>query len=91
MPWGKHLKKVRVPLRKIDYFALWAGQIAGGDKRGKQSSALLVVREGWSYGGLTDRFHDLRVDDHHPPFRNWKEFTIYIARFSHAGWVIGLK
>ena len=47
--------------------SLLAGQEAGGDKRGRQSAALLVVREGWGYGGLTDRFRDLRVDDHPTP------------------------
>ena len=49
--------------------ALHAGQQAGGDKRGKQSAALLVVKEGWGYGGLTDRFRDLRVDDHPSPIK----------------------
>ena len=43
--------------------ALKAGQAAGGDKRGMQSAALLVVREGWGYAGLNDRYRDLRVDD----------------------------
>ncbi len=47
--------------------ALRAGQKAGGDRRGRQSAALLVVREGWGYAGLTDRFRDLRVDDHTRP------------------------
>jgi len=44
--------------------ALDAGQEAGGDSRGKQSAALLVVREGGGYGGDNDRVLDLRVDDH---------------------------
>ena len=47
--------------------ALKAGQEAGGDRRGRQSAALLVVREGWGYGGLTDRFRDIRVDEHETP------------------------
>jgi uncharacterized Ntn-hydrolase superfamily protein len=47
--------------------ALEAGQAAGGDKRGMQSAALLVVREGWGYAGLNDRYRDLRVDDHPNP------------------------
>jgi uncharacterized Ntn-hydrolase superfamily protein len=51
--------------RLID--ALEAAQRAGGDKRGMQSAALLIVHEGWGYGGLTDRFRDLRVDDHPKP------------------------
>ncbi len=49
--------------------ALDAGQQAGGDSRGRQSSALLVVREGGGYGGDNDRVMDLRVDDHPEPIR----------------------
>jgi uncharacterized Ntn-hydrolase superfamily protein len=49
--------------------ALDAGQGAGGDSRGKQSAALLVVREGGGYGGDNDRLLDLRVDDHPEPIR----------------------
>ena len=47
--------------------SLRAGQKAGGDKRGRQSAALLVVRKGWGYGGLNDLFRDIRVDDHPTP------------------------
>jgi uncharacterized Ntn-hydrolase superfamily protein len=47
--------------------ALQAGQAAGGDSRGMQSAALLVVREGGGYGGWSDRLLDLRVDDHRQP------------------------
>jgi uncharacterized Ntn-hydrolase superfamily protein len=47
--------------------ALAAGQAAGGDSRGQESAALLVVRERGGYGGFNDRFIDLRVDDHPQP------------------------
>ncbi|MGL4611727.1 MAG: DUF1028 domain-containing protein [Trueperaceae bacterium] len=47
--------------------ALQAGDDVGGDKRGKQSAALLVVREKGGYGGFDDRYLDLRVDDHSTP------------------------
>lgn len=47
--------------------ALAAGQAAGGDRRGQQSAALLVVRERGGYGGFNDRYLDLRVDDHPQP------------------------
>lgn len=47
--------------------ALAAGQAAGGDSRGQEAAALLVVREGGGYGGFNDRFIDLRVDDHPRP------------------------
>lgn len=47
--------------------ALRAGDEAGGDRRGRQSAALLVVREGAGYGGDDDVAVDLRVDDHVTP------------------------
>jgi uncharacterized Ntn-hydrolase superfamily protein len=47
--------------------ALFAGQAAGGDTRGQQSAALLVVQEGSGYGGFNDRYIDLRVDDAEKP------------------------
>jgi uncharacterized Ntn-hydrolase superfamily protein len=49
--------------------ALEAGQAAGGDARGMQSAALLVVREKGGYAGLNDRYIDIRVDDAENPFR----------------------
>lgn len=47
--------------------ALAAGDAAGGDRRGRESAALYVARAGGSYGGLLDRYIDLRVDDHPDP------------------------
>ncbi|MCR8501429.1 MAG: DUF1028 domain-containing protein [Crenarchaeota archaeon] len=52
--------------------ALEAGDNAGGDRRGKQSAAILVVKEGGGYGGYTDRYVDLRVDDHPDPVNELK-------------------
>jgi uncharacterized Ntn-hydrolase superfamily protein len=49
--------------------ALAAGQAAGGDKRGRQAAGVLVVRENGGYGGRTDRYLDLRVDDDPEPIR----------------------
>ncbi|MEO8294954.1 MAG: DUF1028 domain-containing protein [Gemmatimonadota bacterium] len=43
--------------------ALHAGQAGGGDKRGMQSAALLVVRKNGGYLGANDRFIDIRVYD----------------------------
>ncbi len=51
------------------YAALMAGDAAGGDSRGRQSAAMLVVKEGAGYGGYTDRAIDIRVDDHPDPFK----------------------
>lgn len=55
------------PLAERLLKALNAGQAAGGDSRGMQSAALLVVKEAGGYGGYNDRFIDLRVDDHPSP------------------------
>lgn len=49
--------------------ALDKAQNAGGDKRGRQSAALLVVKEKGSYGGYNDRYIDLRVDDDAEPIK----------------------
>jgi len=55
--------------------ALMAGQEAGGDSRGRQSAAVLVVREGGGYGGGNDRYLDLRVDDDPYPIRKLKKLV----------------
>jgi uncharacterized Ntn-hydrolase superfamily protein len=55
------------PLARRLLAALAAGDAAGGDKRGRQSAALLVVSDGAGYAGLDDIAVDLRVDDHHEP------------------------
>ena len=47
--------------------SLQAGQDAGGDRRGRQSAALLVVRAHAGYAGVNDRYIDLRVEDHQTP------------------------
>lgn len=47
--------------------ALAAGDQAGGDRRGRQGSALRVWRAGAAYGGVLDIAIDLRVDDHRTP------------------------
>jgi len=46
---------------------LAAAQAAGGDSRGQQSAALLVVERSGGYAGLSDVLVDLRVDDHELP------------------------
>jgi uncharacterized Ntn-hydrolase superfamily protein len=68
--------------------ALLAGQEAGGDRRGRQSAALLVVREGGSYGGFIDRYIDLRVDDHPTPIQELRRLLrlqrLYFGRSQEA-------
>jgi uncharacterized Ntn-hydrolase superfamily protein len=64
------------PLSKRLLEALAAGQAAGGDSRGQQSAALLVVREGGGYGGFNDRMIDLRVDDHPQPIQELQRLLL---------------
>ena len=47
--------------------SLAAAQAAGGDSRGQQSAALLVVERDGGYASLSDTLVDLRVDDHETP------------------------
>jgi uncharacterized Ntn-hydrolase superfamily protein len=61
--WQSHTD---LPLAGRLLAALAAGDEAGGDRRGRQSAALLVVRPGAGYGG-DDTEIDLRVDDHTDP------------------------
>jgi len=50
---------------------LKAGDAAGGDKRGRQSAAILVVRKKSGPNGFGDRWIDLRVEITRNPLRNW--------------------
>jgi len=63
----KAFLETRGTLARRLFAALAAGDAAGGDARGRQSAALLVARAGGGYGGYTDRYIDLRVDDHAAP------------------------
>jgi len=64
--------------------ALRAGDAAGGDRRGRQSAALLLVAKGMGYGGTSDVMVDLRVDDHPDPVtelaRLMAMHTLYFER-----------
>jgi len=68
--------------------ALEAGDAAGGDRRGKESAALLVVRKNAGYGGVGDRWVDLRVDDHPEPVRELRRLlevhTLYFGETDPA-------
>jgi uncharacterized Ntn-hydrolase superfamily protein len=60
-------EKAEGPLAWRLMAALEAGDQAGGDKRGKQSAAILIVRKGFGPNRIGDRMIDLRVDDHKDP------------------------
>jgi uncharacterized Ntn-hydrolase superfamily protein len=55
------------PLAERLLECLAAAQAAGGDRRGQQSAALLVVEKDGGYAGLSDSLVDLRVDDNAQP------------------------
>jgi uncharacterized Ntn-hydrolase superfamily protein len=71
--------------------ALEAADAVGGDARGKQSAALVVVRAGAGYLGDTDLAVDLRVDDHPEPVqelrRLWGLHGFYFPRPEHLDFV----
>jgi uncharacterized Ntn-hydrolase superfamily protein len=64
--------------------SLAAGQEAGGEKRGMESAALLVVRPEGGYGGNNDRWLDLRVDHSVSPIEELGRLldlhTLYFGR-----------
>jgi uncharacterized Ntn-hydrolase superfamily protein len=64
---AKAFEQTKGPLAWRIMAALEAAEKAGGDKRGKQSAAILVVRPRGGYGGFNDRYVDFRVDDHTEP------------------------
>lgn len=55
--------------------ALQAAENAGGDRRGKQSAAIVVARHNAGYGGDNDRYLDLRVDDDPRPVERLAELV----------------
>jgi len=58
--------------------ALFAGDEAGGDSRGKQSAALYVAKPEGGYDGRNDRWIDVRVDDHEEPIAELERvFKLY--------------
>lgn len=78
----------RRPLAERLYAAVQAGDAAGGDARGRQSAAILVVRERAGYGGYTDRAVDIRVDDHQDPIRELGRLLgmAMVNDFWNRGW-----
>jgi uncharacterized Ntn-hydrolase superfamily protein len=63
----KGFLKARGDLAARLHAALLAGDRAGGDRRGRQSAAIYVVKPKGGYGGYNDRWLDYRVDDHEDP------------------------
>jgi uncharacterized Ntn-hydrolase superfamily protein len=72
--------------------SLAAAQAAGGDRRGQQSTALLVVERDGGYAGLSDTLVDLRVDDHERPIeelaRLYEAHDLLFGRTRREEWVV---
>jgi uncharacterized Ntn-hydrolase superfamily protein len=66
--------------------ALLAGDRSGGDRRGRQSAAIYVVKSKGGYGGFNDRWVDYRVDDHPDPVLRLGELLeLHALYFSKSG------
>ena len=78
-----------LPERLLD--ALDAAESAGGDSRGRQSAAILVVERNAGYAGLSDTLVDLRVDDHPDPLvelrRIYRMHDLYFGTTPLEDWV----
>jgi uncharacterized Ntn-hydrolase superfamily protein len=79
------------PLAERLLDCLDAAQAAGGDRRGQQSAALLVVGPEQGYAGLSDVFVDLRVDDHARPLEELRRlFGIHqqlVGKTPRSKWI----
>jgi uncharacterized Ntn-hydrolase superfamily protein len=73
------------PLAERLLNSLDAGQAAGGDRRGQQSAALLVVERDGGYAGLSDGVVDLRVDEHGRPLEELRRiYAMHQAIFGET-------
>ncbi|MSO57988.1 MAG: DUF1028 domain-containing protein [Thermoleophilia bacterium] len=73
------------PLAERLLDCLDAAEAAGGDSRGRQSAALLVVERDGGYAGLSDTLVDLRVDDHPDPLVELRRlYGIHVALFGRT-------
>ena len=69
---GRKFESTKGDLAEKLVAALIGGDKAGGDARGRQSAALLVVKKGFGRAGYGDRYIDLRVEDHSNPIEELK-------------------
>ena len=73
------------PLAQRLIECLSAAQVAGGDSRGQQSAALLVVQKDGGYAQLSDTLVDLRVDDHEHPIEELRRlYTLHDQLFGRT-------
>ncbi len=79
------------PLAERLIQCLAAAQAAGGDRRGQQSAALLVVERDGGYAHLSDTLVDLRVDDHADPItelaRLYEQHSLLFGKTPRRDWL----
>jgi uncharacterized Ntn-hydrolase superfamily protein len=79
------------PLAERLIQCLAAAQAAGGDRRGQQSAALLVVERDGGYANLSDTLVDLRVDDHDAPIaelaRLYRAHSLLFGKTPRRDWL----
>jgi uncharacterized Ntn-hydrolase superfamily protein len=79
------------PLAERLIHCLAAAQAAGGDRRGQQSAALLVVERDGGYANLSDTLVDLRVDDHDNPItelaRLYEAHSLLFGKTPRRDWL----
>lgn len=75
---SKAYKNTKADLVDKLFATLEAGQSKGGDRRGREAAAILIVKEKGAYDGGTDRYIDIRVDEHQTPIKELRKvFEIY--------------
>lgn len=73
------------PLAERLLDCLDAAQAAGGDRRGQQSAALLVVEKDGGYANLSDTIVELRVEDHERPLDELRRiYGLHVALFGET-------
>jgi len=84
-------QRAELPLAARLIESLVAAESAGGDRRGQQSAALIVVQKDAGYAGLTDRVVDLRVDDHATPIEELRRLhhmhTLLFGKTPRDEWI----
>jgi uncharacterized Ntn-hydrolase superfamily protein len=85
--WGAmekaFLESDNLPLAERLLAAIEAAQAEGGDIRGKQSAAILVVRAKSTGNVWEDRLVDLRIDDHPNPIVEMKRLLKIHRAYEH--------
>jgi uncharacterized Ntn-hydrolase superfamily protein len=81
---AKAFKETKGPLAERMISALQAGQDAGGDVRGQQSAAILIVNPVATGKPWVDRSIDLRVEDHPEPIKELKRLLHIFRAYKHV-------